>query len=201
VAQVGRLLRAVGARSATELNIDRLSGSLGTPASTVRRHIELLEMLFLVRRIPAWSSNPLARTIKRPKIYVADPGLLASLVGTDARRIESDLDLGGTFYETFVAMELDRQISWLEDRPQLFHFRDRDQREVDIVLEHRDGSVSAVEVKASATVRPNDFNGMKHLRDKLGDRFKAGALLYSGANTVSFGDRLAAAPLCGLWAA
>jgi len=61
------------------------------------------------------------------------------------------------FYETFVAMELDRQISWLDDRPQLFHFRDRDQREVDIVLEHRDGSVTAIEVKASATVRARDF--------------------------------------------
>jgi uncharacterized protein len=200
-AVVGRLLRAIGATSAAELNIDRLSNSLGTPASTIRRHIELLETLFLVRRVPAWSSNLLARTIKRPKIYIADTGLLASLVGVDHRRIESDLDLGGMFYETFATMELDRQISWLEDRPQLFHFRDRDQREVDIVLEHRDGSVSAVEIKASATVRPEDFHGLRHLRTQLSDRFKAGVLLYSGASTVPFGDRLAAVPLSGLWAA
>lgn len=199
-AVVGRLLRAIGATSAAELNIDRLSGSLGAPASTIRRHIELLEMLFLVRRVPAWSSNLLARTIKRPKIYVADTGLLASLVGADERRIETDLDLGGMFYETFVAMELDRQMSWLEDRPQMFHFRDRDQREVDIVLEHRDGTVSAVEAKASATVRPQDFRGLEHLRDKLGKNFNAGALLYTGASTVPFGDRIAAVPLCGLWA-
>lgn len=198
-AVVGRLLRSVGATSADELNIDRLSSSLGTPASTIRRHLELLEMLFLVRRIPAWSSNLLARTIKRPKMYVADTGVLASLIGADERRIESDLALGGTFYETFVAMELERQISWLDDRPQLFHFRDRDQREVDVVLEHRDGSVSAVEVKASATVRSNDLHGLRYLRDKLGERFAGGALLYTGAGTVPFGDRLAAVPLCGLW--
>lgn len=200
-AVVGRLLRAIGATSATELNVDRLSNSLDTPASTVRRHLELLEMLFLVRRVPAWSSNLLARTIRRPKVYVADTGLLASLVGADHRRVESDLDLGGMFYETFVAMELDRQISSLQDRPQLFHFRDRDRREVDIVLEHRDGSVSAIEVKASATIRAQDFHGLTHLRAKLGERFKAGVLLYSGANTVPFGDRLAAVPLRGLWAA
>ena len=199
-AVVARLLQAIGATSAEELNIERLSSTLGTPATTVRRHIELLEMLFLIRRLPAWSNNLLARSIKRPKVHVADTGLLASLVGADERRIDADLGLGGMFFETFVAMELHRQISWLDDRPALFHFRDRDQREVDIVLEHRDGSVSAVEVKSAATVRERDLRGLKHLRDKLGERFKAGALLYSGASTVSFGDRLAAVPLSGLWA-
>ena len=104
------------------------------------------------------------------------------------------------FFETFVAMELHRQISWLDDRPAVFHFRDRDQREVDIVMEHRDGSVSAVEVKSAATVHERDFRGLNHLRRKLGSRFKGGALLYTGANTVTFGDRLAAVPLSGLWA-
>jgi predicted AAA+ superfamily ATPase len=198
-AVVGRLLRAIGATSAAELNVERLSSSLGTPATTVRRHIELLEMLFLIRRLPAWSNNLLARSIKRPKVHIADSGLLAYLVGADERRIETDLDLGGMFYETFVAMELHRQISWLDDRPQLFHFRDRDQREVDIVIEHRDGSVSAVEVKSAATIHPRDFRGLSHLKDRLGTRFKAGALLYTGANTVPFSDRLAAVPLAGLW--
>lgn len=196
---VARLLRAIGATSAAELNVDRLSSSLGTPATTIRRHLDLLEMLFLVRRLPAWSNNLLARSIKRPKVHVADTGLLAYLVGADERRIETDLDLGGMFYETFVAMELHRQISWLDDRPQLFHYRDRDGREVDIVIEHRDGSVSAVEVKAAATVHERDFRGVTHLKDKLGTRFNAGALLYTGASTVHFGDRLAAVPLSGLW--
>jgi uncharacterized protein len=200
-AGVARLLQAIGATSAAELNIERLSASLGTPATTIRRHIDLLETLFLVRRIPAWSNNLLARSIKRPKVHIADTGLLAYLVGADERRIETDLDLGGMFHETFVATELHRHISWLDDRPQLFHFRDRDHREVDIVIEHRDGSVSAVEVKSAATVHPRDFRGLNHLKDKLGARFKAGALLYTGASTVAFGDRLAAVPLSGLWSA
>jgi hypothetical protein len=81
--------------------------------------------------VPAWSNNLLARSIKRPKVHIADTGILAYLVGADARRIETGLDLGGMFYETVVAIELHRQISWLGDRPRLFHFRDRDQREVD----------------------------------------------------------------------
>jgi predicted AAA+ superfamily ATPase len=198
-AVVARLLRAIGASSAEELNIEKLSKTMGAPATTLRRHVELLETLFLVRRLPAWSNNLLARSIKRPKVHIADTGLLAYLVGADEVRIAADPDLGGKFFETFVAMELDRQISWLADRPQLFHFRDRDQREVDIVLEHRDGSVTAVEVKSAATVHKSDFRGLAFLRDKLGPAFKAGALLYTGANTLPFGDRLAAVPMSGLW--
>lgn len=199
-AVLARLLQAIGATSAAELNIDRLSSSLGTPATTIRRHIELLEMLFLIRRLPAWSNSLLARSIKRPKVHVADTGLLAYLNGADERRIETDPDLGGMYHETFVAMELHRQISWLDDRPRLFYFRDRDGREVDTVIEHRDGTVSAVEVKAAATVYERDFRGLNHLKEKLGKKFKAGALIYTGAKTVSFGDRLAAVPLPGLWA-
>lgn len=198
-ALVARLLRAIAATTASELNFDGLSRTMGAPATTLRRHVELLETLFLIRRVPAWSSNLLARSIKRPKVHITDTGLLAYLVGANEDRLARDPDLGGMFYETFVAMELDRQISWLDDRPQLFHFRDRDQREVDLVLEHNDGSVTAIEVKSAATVHRSDFRSLAYLRDKLGGAFKAGTLLYSGATTVPFGDRLAAVPIRGLW--
>lgn len=194
-----RLLRAIGATSGAELNIDRLSSKMGIPATTLRRRIDLLETLFLIRRVPAWGGNLLARTIKRPKVHVSDTGLLAYLVAADENRIEEALDLGGMFFETFVATELQRQASWQHDRPELFHFRDRDGREVDLVIEFHDGSVIAVEVKSAATIDRRDFRGLMHLREKIGARFKAGALIYPGADTVSFGDRLAAVPLSGLW--
>ena len=96
-------------------------------------------------------------------------------------------------------MELVRQADWQDDPVNLYHYRDRDQREVDIVIERRDGSVIAVEVKAAASVSGSDHLGLRYLRDKLGERFIAGAVLYTGPNTVPFGDRLAAVPLLGLW--
>jgi hypothetical protein len=54
---------------------------------------------------------------------------------------------------------------------------------------------------AAASVSAADFRGLRKVRDALGERFKAGAVIYTGANTLPFGDRLAAVPLCGLWAA
>jgi predicted AAA+ superfamily ATPase len=79
------------------------------------------------------------------------------------------------------------------------HFRDRDMREVDIVLERDDGMIVGIEVKASATVKAGDFAGLRALAEACGDRFAFGVVLYDSTDTVPFGDRLAAAPLSCLW--
>lgn len=198
-ANVRRLLSAMASISASLLNIDGLSRDLGLPANTVRSYTALLETLFMVARSEAWSSNLLSRVVKSPKAYIADSGLHGYLVGADTSRIVGDGQIAGMMFETFVVTELRRQIAWQHNAPRLFHYRDRDMREVDIVLERRDGSVVAVEIKTAASVAASDFRGLCHLRSRLGDQFKAGAVLYTGETTVPFEDRLAAIPLCGLW--
>ena len=83
------------------------------------------------------------------------------------------------FFETFVAMELVRQSEWADSETRLHHYRDKAQREVDVVLERNDGGIIGIEVKAAATVTTDDFRGLRFLRDKLGTQFKAGAVLYA----------------------
>lgn len=198
-ANVRQLLSALAATSTSLLNVDGLARDLGLAANTIRAHIALLDTLFLVQRAPAWSSNLLSRVVKAPKTYIADTGLLCHLIGADERRLANDGAVAGRVFETFVATEIARQIAWQDNPPRQYHYRDRDGREVDIVLERRDGTVIGIEVKSAASASPSDFRGLRHLRDRLGDRFKAGVLLYTGSNTVPFGDRLAAVPLAGLW--
>ena len=137
--------------------------------------------------------------MKTPKLHITDTGLLAHLVNANAEGIVRNPTLAGPILETFVAMELVRQCAWSRHEPSLFHYRDSQQREVDIVLEQRSGEIAGVEVKSGATVKSRDFAGLRHLRDKLGTRFKAGVVLYAGERTLPFGDRMAAVPLCGLW--
>jgi predicted AAA+ superfamily ATPase len=197
---VRRLLSAVASMSASLMNLDSLARDLALSSNTVRSHMALLDTLFLTTRLEAWSTNLLGRVVKASKAYVNDSGLLCHLIGADAERLAQDGTIAGPVFETFVAMEIRRQLAWQDNAPRQFHYRDRDGREVDLVLERRDGSVVAVEVKTSASASSSDFRGLRHLRDKLGDRFKAGVLLYTGENTVPFEDRLAAVPLCGLWA-
>ncbi len=196
---VERLLRIVAARSAALVSSRAIASDLDVDHKTVTAHTHILENLFLVSRLQPWHINLGSRQVKTPKLYMTDTGLLTHLLNMDAKGIARNPDSAGAVFETFVAMELARQRDWAESSPTFFHYRDSQQREVDMVLELGSGEVAGVEIKTAAGVRPRDFAGLRHLRDKLGTRFKAGVVLYTGKQTLSFGDRLSAVPLCGLW--
>ncbi len=199
-AAVTRLLAVAATRTAGLTNASAMAADLEVDHKTVAAHTELLENLFLVRRLLSWHANLGSRQIKAPKLHLVDTGLLTHLLRADGQRIERDAQLAGPVFETFVAMELERQSEWSQAKPSLLHYRDKQQREVDIVLERRGGDIVGVEVKSAATIRSRDFAGLRYLRDRLGDRFKAGVVLYTGQRTLPFGERLRAVPLCGLWA-
>lgn len=199
VEHIERLLFVIAARSGGLTSFHGMGRDLELDANTVRSHTKILEDLFLVRQLKPWHVNLGNRQIKSSKTYVVDSGMLAYLIGADERRIVDDGAIAGTMLESFVAMELLRQVDWADRPVQLFHYRDKQQREVDVIIERHDGDVVGIEVKASATPSTTDFTGLRYLRDKLGRRFKAGVVLHTGANTLPFGDRLAAAPVSGLW--
>lgn len=196
---IERLLRVIAARSGSLASFQGMGRELGIDKNTVAAHTKILEDLFLVRQLRPWHVNLGSRQIKSSKLYVVDGGLLAHLVGANEQRIAADGGIAGMMLESFVAMELLRQRDWAHEPVALFHYRDNKQREVDIMLERNDGRIAGVEVKAAATVSTADFAGLKHLRDKLATRFSAGVVLYTGADALPFGDRLAAVPISGLW--
>jgi hypothetical protein len=199
IENVERLLFIIAARSGGLTSFHGMAGDLEVDTNTARAHTKILEDLFLVRQLRPWHVNLGSRQIKSPKLHIVDSGLLAHLIGANERRIADDGSIAGTVLESFVAMELLRQADWAQEPTQLFHYRDKQQREVDVILERHSGEIIGIEVKASATPSSGDFSGLRYLRDKLGQRFKAGAVLYTGADTLPFGDRLAAVPVSGLW--
>lgn len=199
VGNVERLLFIIAARSGGLANFHGMATDLGISTNTARAHAKTLEDLFLVRQLRPWHTNLGSRQIKSPKLHIVDSGLLAYLIGANERRITDDGDLTGPLLESFAAMELLRQADWAQEPVHLFHYRDQQQREVDVILERHSGEIVGVEVKAGATPAARDFAGLRYLRDKLGARFKAGVVLHTGADTLPFGDRLAAVPIEGLW--
>ncbi len=197
--QMRNLIKLIAARSGQLLVAGTVAGSLGLSRPTVTRYIGLLEEVFLVKRIPGWSRNLSRRTVSTPKVALVDSGIAANLIGQDTRRLmRPDSALGGLL-EAFVAMEVARQQTWATARTELFHYRTKDQVEVDMVLESRAGDVVALDVKASSTVRAEDFRGLVHLRDRLGADFRVGCVLYTGDKTLSFGDRMRALPISAIW--
>jgi uncharacterized protein len=198
-AAVTSLLSLLAARSGSLTNLSALGAELRLDAKTVARHITLLVQLGLLIRLPAWYTNLGQRIVKAPKLHLADSGLLVHLTGANSERLTRDPILGGTVLETFVLNELVRQAGWADDTPAFHHFRSREGGEIDIVLQWRDGTVAGVEVKSAASVGPKDFRALAGLRDRLGDRFASGVVLYTGEQTLPAGERLWAVPLQALW--
>ncbi len=198
-ADMRRIVNAVAAQIATLLVPNNLANRLTMPISTVKRYLDLLELVFFVRRIPAWSNNLTTRAVGTPKLLLTDSGLAAHLNGLSLSRARQPTAQIGPLLENFVLSELARQLTWASDPISLHHYRDRDGNEVDAVLEHASGEIVAIEVKASETVRAEDFRGIEHLARKVGDRLVAGVVLYAGPAPLSFGDKRRAWPISSLW--
>jgi predicted AAA+ superfamily ATPase len=193
------LIRLVAARSGQLLVPGSLGSALKLPHPTVSRYLGLLEEVFLIKRIPAWSRNLSSRVVSTPKVAMVDSGIAANLLGQDATALSQPDGALGPLLEGFVAMEIARQLTWSEQRAELFHYRTKDKVEVDIVLENRRGKVVAIDVKARSTVRAQDFRGIRHLADRIGDDLVAGIVLYTGEQTLPFGPKLRAVPIAALW--
>lgn len=197
-----RLLRFTAARHACVLNVADLARDAAMPERTLHRYLDVLEAVFLIQRVRAWTPNLTSREARQPKIYVLDSGLATHLRGATAGRLmrpETSRGDDGPILEGFVLGELTRQLSWSEERADIFHFRDRDGREVDLVLESYDGRVVGIEVKSATIVRKQDFRGLTLLRDRIGAGFVNGIVFYTGSEILSFGDRLTALPMSLLW--
>ena len=169
--------------------------------SSMNGYVRLLEDLCLIHSLPAWGKNYSKRAIGRPKIILSDTGLACSvngMTGDFLSEIENGNELGPVL-EAFVVNEIKKQQTWSDIGFTICHYRDKDDKEVDIVLELRGGKVIAIEVKAASSFSRKDFAGMKVLRDMLGDRFHCGVLLYTGAEVQPFGDRLYCAPISSIW--
>lgn len=199
LSEMPRLLRLLASQSAGELVYRNLATRMDLTHATVKTYIRLLEAVFLVRLLPAWRPGIGVREVRAPKAYVVDSGLLVHLLGADETRISRDDQITGKALESFVAMELLRLSEWARTEVRLHHYR-QGREEIDLIMESRAGDIAAVEVKASATVRPRDYAAMAKLRDARGERFKTGVVVYTGAHTVPLGDRLWAMPVSGLWA-
>ncbi|MGN6372433.1 MAG: ATP-binding protein [Solirubrobacteraceae bacterium] len=197
---IATLLRLVAARSSGLARYDALAREAGVDGKTVKAHLDVLERLFLIRIRRSWHVNLGKRQVKAPKLYVSDSGLLSALVGADAERLRDDSGFAGSLFETFVVNELERQASWFGQPLTFWHYRE-DGHEVDAIVERPSGEIVGIEVKASATVRPQDFAGLRRLRERVGERMTCGAVLYAGARTLHLGDGMWALPLQALWSA
>lgn len=194
-ARIPQLMAILAMMSGQLLNLSQIGGQLGLNVHTAEKYIGILEKLFLVRRLPAWGRNELSRLVKTPKLHFLDAGLHSALVRANADLLRNERNRFGPILESWVFGELLKIASLAPGQWFLSHYRDKDQVEVDFVLESTLRSIIGIEVKASATVTAGDFKGLRRLREHCKDAFVSGIVLYDGPSALPFGDGLWAVPL------
>ena len=196
--EVRRLLELLAIRTGELQNTSVTANELKLSHATVERYVQVLERLFLVRRLPSWQRNHAKRVIKAAKLHVVDSGLAATLSGLDGDSWRDERGRMGHLLESFVLQQLVAQSGWTDSDLRFHHYRDKDKVEVDIVIT-RGTSTWGIEVKAAAAVSSRDGRGLRRLAALCGAGFRGGVVLYDGGDTLPLGDGLMAVPMRELW--
>lgn len=198
---IPKLLRLLANHTGQLLNVSELASAFQLSRHTIDGYVALLRQVFLVDFLTPWFSNRNKRLVKTPKVHVLDTGLACAVMQINQLQIEQQPTIFGQVLESFVYGELRKQASWQPESIEFHYYRDKDQYEVDMVLENSAGRFVGIEVKAAASIAESDFRGLRRFQRQIGKRFSAGVVLYDGRQVLSFGEGLFAAPLSILWAA
>lgn len=180
-----RLMRAVCTQLGQTANQTDLARRLSIPQPTVHRWLNLLEVSYLLVRLPAFALRRAKRLMRRPKLYSGDVGLALHLAGTG--------EPTGAHLENIVLHDL---LCWRDARAgaaEVLHWRTATGQEVDLVVEV-DGRLLPVEVKATARPRLSDAAGLRAFRAEYGEASRAGLLLHTGSLLEWIAPDVLAAP-------
>ena len=196
---LGRLLELLAHRTACQLNVSELSNVSGSTRRTIEHHLSILEKLFLVRQLPAWHRNATKRLAKSPKVHLCDSGLGAMLSRLTAGEWIGERGRFGHLLESFVLQQLVAGAGWTNPDLRFWHYRDKDQVEVDCILS-RGSKIWAAEIKAARTVGNADTKGLQRLAALEGENFQSGIVFYDGDSVLPLCDgAFLAVPISKLW--
>lgn len=195
-----RLLKLIALRTGNLINISNLMQDIGLLRDTIGRYLSVLERLFLIRTLPAWHRNAAKRLIKAPKIHLIDSGLCCALSGLKTADWNQPDNAFGGVLESFVVQQLICQAGWVDNELCFSHYRDKDQLEVDLVIEQGD-RLWGVEIKKAASVQSKDGRGLARLAEQAGSNWQGGILLYTGTSTLPLAHtpNTFAVPMDQLW--
>ncbi len=195
------LINVLAAWSSKFMDVSAIGANLSIQRPTLEAYMAALETLFLIERLPAWTRTDYARIGKRDKLFMTDPGLMASLLRYPGEPEQLDSDQAGKLVETLILCELMAQADASDGRYSVAHYRDNEQREIDFLIEDEEGGFIGIEVKAGLTVKSEHFRHMRWFADNLAkSRTFAGVVLYAGPEAIQFGERMMALPASTLWA-
>lgn len=197
---IKELVTILAAWSSKFMDVSAIGAGMSIRRATVETYINALEALFLVERVDPWTKTDYERVGKHSRLFMTDSGLMSALLGWHADQVALDADRSGKLIETFVFNELAAQIEACDVEHTLFHYRDREQREIDFLIEREDRALLGIEVKAGSAVKSEHFKHLRWFKENIaGKRPFVGIVLYTGDAAGSMGDEMWAVPFSCLW--
>lgn len=194
------LIDILAAWSAKFMEISQITSALSINKITLDSYINTLVSMFMFEKVSPWLKTDYERIGKRSKFYATDTGIMTSVLGWNPKDVFMNNDRCGKLIETFIFQELAALID-LESKYNLFQYRDRNNREIDFLVERDDGALLGVEVKAGHNVSVDDFKSQKWFTENILKNQKqyVGIVVYSGDRTIQFGENFLAVPTAALW--
>jgi uncharacterized protein len=128
------------------------------PITVSRAHCKAVSMasqspsLYMVERVYPWTKTDYSRVGKQSKLFMVDSGLMTSLLSWKMDKVRLDSDRSGKLIETFAFNEIMAQVDAGDGRYELFHYRDREKREIDFLIEREDNALLGIEIKAGSAI-------------------------------------------------
>lgn len=152
--QYADFMRAVAARCSQLVNVASIAQDVGIRQDKAKAWLSVLERSGIVFYLHPYSNNQLKRTVKAPKLYFHDCGLVAHLTRWSSPETMEAGAMAGAFMENYVVSEVYKSYLNLGIEPPLYYYRDHDGKEIDLIIES-DGELHPIEVKKTATPTPN----------------------------------------------
>ena len=194
------MLPILAAWSAKFMDMNAIGSSLSLTKATLDSYLNWLLSLYIFEKVPPWLKTDYERVGRKSKFYMADSGLMTSILNWRIDEVMLDVDRSGKLMETFIFQELASQVD-LESRYSLYQYRDREKREIDFIVERDGSALLGIEVKAGHNVSRKDFAPQEWFMNNIIKNKKPyiGIVLYSGDRTIKYSDNLLAVPIAALW--
>ena len=196
---ISRLFPILNSWSSKYIDLEDISSKLSVSKNTLKSYISLLKTLFLFDEVPAWVSTDYDRASKKDKFFSTDTGIMAHILSWEKDEVLLNSDKVGKLIETFVFNELSSQVGLL-DGYNIYHYRDREKREIDFIIECPNNKIIAIESKAGETANFSDFKHINWFKTNIAkDKDVTGIVLYSGENILSYKENNYIIPIPFLW--
>lgn len=144
-----RFITAVAARCSQMLNVADIARDADINPKQAKDWLAVLETLGIIFYLHPYSNNMLKRLVKTPKLYFYDTGLVCYLTKWSSPQTLESGAMNGAVFENYVVSEISKTYLGSGREPYLYYYRDKDAKEIDIVLEH-DGVLNPIEIKKTA---------------------------------------------------